>query len=209
MGYKVERHQQYLSLIVNEDLEIATAIIDNMDYHSSIFYASVLTMHTIYFPQGIDENVAGYGISLEEKAGSLINNYIDTIFLTIIDGLSDTHDPNLDMNVSTDGRDILWHPTLGSMYFYGQWNEYPENELLFELIRDIITNKLSSNKINWLKIYVAKMADGNVITDCLFNNEQWDDGLDRIANYAKTWKIESDLKGIKQFIVLRRCDLYD
>jgi hypothetical protein len=32
-GYEVDRHSQYLALIVNSELEIATAIIDNPNNH--------------------------------------------------------------------------------------------------------------------------------------------------------------------------------
>ena len=209
MGYEVKRHPQYLQFLVNSELEIATNIIDNPGAHPSVMEVMVLAIHPTYFPNGIKEFFVGMGTSIQDQVKSALVNYIGSTFLTIIDALSDTHNPDLDFAVNTNGKDVLWHPKLGPLNSQGKWAEYPAEEYLFELLKDQIPNRLTANKINWLKIYVCKMADGKIMGDCNFNNEPWEDGLSMISEYAKGWNMNVDFLALKQFIVFRRCDAYD
>ncbi len=96
MGYDVKRHPQYLALIVNSQLEICLAVIDNPANHPSVIHLMISVSHKQYFPDGIVENVAGMGHSLEDQASNVLNNYINSTLLTIIDSLIDSHNPELD-----------------------------------------------------------------------------------------------------------------
>jgi hypothetical protein len=209
LGYQVERHPQYLALIVNSELEIATVIIDNPNNHPSVLQLMILTIHSMYFPNGIEENIVGIGESIRDKVASVIDNYINTTFLPIMDSFSDSHSPELDFSITIDGREILWHPKLGNLTLQGQWNSQPQNEPFFEVIKEKLKKKLTSNKLNWLKLYISKRADGTIIGECNFNNQPWKDGLDDITEYAKSWEMKSNFQGLKQFIVFRRCDACD
>src|SRR3569832_223961 len=209
MGYKVERHPQYLQFTVNSELEIATVIIDNPNSHPSIMEAMVLAIHPKYFPNGIKEFFVGIGTTIQDQVNSALVYYIGSTFLTLIDGLSDTHNPDLDFVVNTHGKDILWHPKLGHLNSQGKWGEYPTDEHFFELLKKQIPDKLTANKINWLKIYISKTFDGKIIGDCLFNNEHWEEGLSVISEYAKGWTVDVDFLALKQFIIFRKCDAYD
>jgi len=209
LGYQVDRHSQYLALIVNSEIEIATAIIDNSNNHPSILHLMILTIQPEYFPNGIQENIVGIGTTLQEKVNSVIDNYINTTFLTIIDSFSDSHNPDLDFSTMINGKEVLWHPKLGNLTFQGQWNDQLQNEPFFEIIKDKLKDKLTSNKLNWLKLYISKRADGTIMGECLFNNEPWEEGLTDITEYAKSWEIKSDFQGLKQFIMFRKCDAYD
>jgi hypothetical protein len=209
LGYQVDRHPQYLALVVNAEIEIATVIIDNPNNHPSILHLMVLTIQPKYFPNGIEENIVGLGTTLEEKVNSVIDNYINTTFLTILDSFSDSHDPNLDFTTIIKGKEILWHPKLGNLALQGQWNEQPQNEPLFEIVKDKLSSKLTSNKFNWLKLYISKQRNGKIDGECLFNNEPWKEGLADIAEYAKSWEPTDNFQGLKQFIMFRKCDAYD
>lgn len=209
IGYRTERHPQYLALIVNEEVEIATAIIVNPNNHPSLLQSMVYTIHPKYFPNGIQECLVGVGASFQDRARSAIDNYVDTIFLPIMDGFSDSHDSNLDFSSTFGGKDVLWHPKLGNAGFQGQWNEYPKKEYLFELLREKIKAILTPNKFNWLKVYVSKQPDGTVIGECLFNNETWNEGQIDVTEYARSWQINGGFRGMKQFIMFRKCDAHD
>lgn len=209
LGYPVERHPQYHALVVNSEIEIATAIIDNPDYHRSILHLMVVTIHQDYFPNGIEENIVGVGDTLERKIHSVLDNYIDTTFLPILESFTDRHNPELDFTSTVGGREVLWHPKLGNLTVQGQWNEQPKNEPFFELLKDTLPNKLGTNKLSWLKLYISKRSDGTIIGECLFNNEPWDEGLSCIAGYASSWRLGGDFQGMKQFIMFRRCDAFD
>lgn len=202
-GYDVKWHQQYQAIVINSELEIATAIIENPNYHPLLIHLMILTIHPKYFKDGIEENIVGVGNTIEEKVESVLNNYLSSTFEPIIDSFTDSHNPALDFYVN----EILWHPKLGNINLQGDWETEPEHDSLFNLLKDIIPEKLSDNKINWLKIYISKNQD-TITAECLFNNKPWEEGLNILNNYAKNWQ-EDDFKGIKQFIMFRKCDKYD
>jgi hypothetical protein len=169
----------------------------------------VQVSHPKYFRGGIQEYCVGVGLNFPDQVGAALNNYINAIFLTIMDSFTESHDPRFDFMVNTDGSDVLWHPKLGSLVLQGKWSGQPQNEPLFELLRNLVPGKLTSNKINWVKIYLSKQPGQEIIGECVFNNQPWEEGLNRVAQYANSWQIEGDFKGIKQFIMFRRCDQYD
>ncbi|GAA3967117.1 DUF6348 family protein [Mucilaginibacter dorajii] len=206
MGYKVEWHNKYQGIVINDELEIATTIVNNPNNHPSVLQLIVLAIHLQYFPGGIQECFVGIGLTFQDQVKSALHNYIDSIFLTIIDSFSESHNPDFDFMVNTDGKDVLWHPKFGSMLLQGKWDEQPIGEPLFELLNKQIPDKLTSNKINWLKIYLFKRDNEPIIGDCLLNNQPWDEGMALVSQYANSWNVEGDFKGIKQFIMFRRCD---
>lgn len=208
MGHNVEMHSQYLALIINSELEIASVIIENPDYHPSLLHLMILTIHPNYFPEGIEENIVGIGETIEQKIESVIDNYLNTTFTPIIDSFTESHYPDLDF-FTNNNREILWHPKLGDLTLQGHWNSYPEGESLFDLLKEKVKNKLGNQKFNWLKIYISKMDESEITGECLFNNEPWEEGLEILYHYAKNWKIEGNFLGQKQFIMFRRCDEYD
>jgi hypothetical protein len=108
-----------------------------------------------------------------------------------------------------NGKEVLWHPNLGSLHTQGQWNKYPQDKLFFDLLKDKIPEQLTSNKINWLKIYISKRVGGEIIGECLFNNVLWEAASNEIFNYAERWEMPGEFHGLKQFIMFRQCDAYD
>jgi hypothetical protein len=209
MGYTIKRHTQYLALIVSDELEVSVMVVENPENHPRIMQLMVSAAHPQYFPNGIIEHIAGLGNTVEDQIRSTLNNYIHSTFMTIIDGFSDRHNPDLDFITIVNEKEILWHPKLGALNAQGQWDEYPEGEPLYDLLKNEIPNRLTTNKINWLKIYISKNANAELIGECLFNNAPWEAALDKIFNYAKTWEMPGEFKALKQFIVFRRCDKYD
>nr|WP_288836450.1 DUF6348 family protein [uncultured Flavobacterium sp.] len=209
LGCQAEKHPQYQALVINSEIEIAAAIIENPNNHPSILHLMILTIHPNYFPNGIEENIVGIGADIREKVNSVLDNYINTTFLPIIDSFTDSHHQDLDFSVMMNGKEVLVHPKLGNLTLQGQWNDPPQNEPFFEILKDKLKDKLTSDKFNWLKIYISKRADGTIIGECLLNNVPWEEGLDVITEYAKSWRLKSDFQGLKQFIMFRKCDVFD
>jgi hypothetical protein len=208
MGYIIEKSQQYIALTVNSELEIATFIIDDPNNHPSLIHLMVLAIHKNYFPNGIQENIVGLGDNLKEKVDSVLENYLSTTFVPIMDSFSDNHYPDLDF-FTNNTREILWHPKLGGIAYQGQWKEKVENEPLFDLLKEKIKTKLPDQKLNWLKLYVARQPQGDIIGECLLNNQPWEEGLTELIAYAKQWPQKGDFLGQKQFIMFRQCDKYE
>lgn len=209
LGYKVEKNPKYLGLIVDSELEIATVIIDNPNNHPNIIHLMVLTIHPVYFPDGIEENLVGIGSNIEEKTESVLNNYLNTTFNPIMQAFTDSHNADLDFSTTETGREILWHPKPGNISLQGKWTTEPEEDIFLELLKERIKPKLADQKFNWLKVYISKQDNREPIGECLFNNEPWQEGYEIILKYAETWKNEGAFHGLKQFIMFRRCDAFE
>ncbi len=202
-GHQVEWHKQYIALIIDGELEIACLQLDNPG-NPQVLHLMISTTHPQYFPDAIIENVAGFGVSLTDQANATWHNYLTSTFDTILYGLNDTHDPNLDFTAN----DVLWHPKVGAFISLGQWPEYPAEDHFFQLLKSQIPPKLT-NKINWLKIYSYKNTSGEIIAECLFNNNHWQEGYEIIHAYAQSWQMPGEYHALKQFIIFLRCDAYD
>ncbi|SKC40701.1 DUF6348 family protein [Ohtaekwangia koreensis] len=205
-NYKIGWSTQYRALILNSEIEISTAIINSSDLDAKIIHLTIAIVHKKYYPNGIIENIVGVGNTISEKIDAALNNFFITIFPVVIEGLSDSHNPDVDFK---DHNGILWHPKIGNLATQGQWSLPPDNESLYNLLKEKIKDILHDNKFNWLKIYVARMPNNDIIAECTLNNIAWQDGYIIIYNYAKNWDQAGTFLGLKQFIVVRRCDVHD
>ena len=171
-------------------------------------HKSVLSMHIGtyledgFFPQGILDNIAGFGDTDEEKIDSFIENYLSTTFQTIINSLGCLFDKGCDIY-----RDNYhWHTSIGNLYLLGKW-QTPRNERdFYNLLIDILPQKFTTEyRIQSLKCFVARTKSGYV-TECLLNNEDWDEGAERLRQYAQSWQDEASFLSIKQLLIFRLCD---
>jgi hypothetical protein len=210
LGYEVEKNEEYLALTINSELEIAGTVIDIPNTHPSLIQIMILLIHPEYFPKGIIDNVAGIGSTIQEKIDSALENYLNTTFNTIMESFKENHIPEMDFTTKVNDRDILWHPNFGELVFQGEWKEFPDGEPLYEILKEKIKSKIKNQKFNWLKLYISKNSNNEIIGECLFNNEPWEEGLEMISKYAEKWgqNIEYFLAQ-KQFIVFKRCDAFD
>ncbi|WP_196893606.1 DUF6348 family protein [Aureivirga marina] len=206
-GIAVEFSTKYAALIVASKIEIATAIMPG-EHHQAMLPVIFFTINEKYFPKGIEASLVGLGNSIEEKVNSVIENYIEFIFETIYRSFSENHNEGLDFK-TTKEREILWHVNSSDLILQGKWNNSNIEEGLFSKVEAKLKENLVDKKLNWLKIYVARQADGEITSECLLNNEIWEEGQEIIKEYAKTWDDESIFLSQKQFIVLRRCDAFD
>ncbi len=206
LNYEVNISQQYWLLTVNAELEIATAIIDSAENHPNLIHLMIMVSHKLHFPNGIKENIVGAGYNLQEKVDSVLKNFLGTTFPAIMDGFTESHMPELDFN---DDKGVLWHPKLGGLWFQGQWENQPDGEPLFDLLKERLKTAMADQKFNWVKTYIARQPDGNIMAECLLNNVPWEDGYKEIYEYGKTWGQAGVFLGQKQFMMIRRCDLFD
>lgn len=210
LGYPVERNTQYLAITVNEHLEIAGAIIDTPGAHPLLAQVMLISIHKEYFPQGIKTHLAGIGETRNDQAESAADNYLKSIFPALIESLGEQHS-GVDFQSHTDGREMLWHPNMGSLIFQGQWTnaEAYEHETLLNLLKNGIKSQLPNQKLNWLQLFMARQADGEITVECLLNNEPWENGALILHRYVEQWPKTSAYQSQKQFMVFRRCDAFD
>ena len=155
-----------------------------------------------YFPQGIIDNIAGFGNTDEEKVHSLIENYLATTFQTIINSLNCCFDEGCDIYAA----DYHWHTCLGNLYLLGKWQTPPKERDFYDLLVDILPQNFTTNvRIQSLKCYIARIKEDYII-ECLLNNEPWDEGAERLRQYAQRWPQETSFLVVKQLLVFRLCD---
>lgn len=193
----------------NGKIGILVEILEDPNLHPSVAKVGVLIAVEDFFGKGLSEVLAGIGDTMEQKVNSALQNLLTVTLPPVLDAFTDSHDPDLDFSVSSKGREILWHPKLGSLGFQGQWSEYPEYDRLFRILQDWLKEKMVDRKFNWLKIYVAKQGDGSIMGDCSLNNEFYEDGFKLLEEYAKAWDNADNFRAVKQFILFRRCDACD
>lgn len=193
---------------IDGDIGILIEYIENKDLHPMIMQIGARVAVRDYFGRGISEVFVGLGDTLEQKVESGLNNFLSVTFPPILDAMTDSHDPDLDFMIIYDGKEILWHPKLGAIGFQGKWNEHPQNETLFYLLKDWLKDQLPNKKFNWLKIYIGKQDDGSITGDCSLNNDFKEDGYRILEEYAKSLDNNTFI-GAKQFILFRRCDACD
>ena len=210
LGFDVEKNEEYLALSVNSELEIAVTVINNPNTHPSLIQLMILVIHPKYFPKGILDNVAGIGSSIHEKIDSALENYLKTTFNPIIESFSENHIPEIDFTTKINDNKVLWHPNFGELMFQGEWKEFTDGEPLYDILKEKVKYKLSNQKFNWLKLYISKNSSDEIIGECIFNNEPWEEGLSIISEYAKNWDQKVDyFLAQKQFVIFKRCDKFD
>jgi Family of unknown function (DUF6348) len=208
-GYDVEPSSQYAALTVASELEIASVVMEG-DFHPSILNTLILTIHPKHFPKGIDGYTVGFGETVEEKVASVLKNYFSGIFPVVMESFADRPQSELDFFSEQDGRPILWHTTVGDLICIGNWQDVSEdNYPIYTLLKDKLTGQMSRQKFNWLKLYVAHQPNGDIIAECLLNNQIWDEGTKILYEYVETWQPSADFLAQRQFIMCRRCDAYD
>ncbi|KAA2245378.1 hypothetical protein F0L74_05290 [Chitinophaga agrisoli] len=210
LQYQAIPSPEFDILEVNGEFAIVPSI-GRINEHPNAYVVQldVLTLHPVYFPEGIEVHVAGLGRELGEGIASAVNNYVGTIFPPIVESFTCNHQPDLDFISTATGREILWHPRPGIMSLQGTWNSMPEEDALFALLKTALQQNLPDQQFNWLKLYIARQPDGEIIAECILNNVAWDLGTEIIYTYAQAWPQPGDFLSQKQFIMFRRCDRYD
>lgn len=91
----------------------------------------------------------------------------------------------------------------------GDWNESECPTSLYDLVAGKIPDSLADQKLNWLKLYIARQPNGEIACDCLLNNLPWVEGIPILENYAETWAKTNAFRSQKQLTMFRKCDACD
>jgi hypothetical protein len=202
LGFQVVSYSQQLSLAINNELLIVTEIIHNPNYHQRLLHLYIRTIYQDYFLDGIEEHVVGIGETMPEKINSVLYNYSNTTLLPIINSIGNEHESDINF-ISNDQK---YSVEIGDIGVQGKWENKPEKDIFFNLLFGEIIGVIQPTKFNWLKIYIAKQADGSISGECLLNNQPWHEGFQKIYQFVETWENTNSFLGLKQFIMFRKPD---
>ena len=156
-------------VLASRGLTISCQVL-NQTRHPTAFTCTlaVRVVHSTYFPQGLDEYLAGIGHDEVEALTNGAQIYVAGVFATILDSLAGQHEPALDL-VSATGQP-LWHPLLGLLQVQGAWSnqEAPElrAESWWELLKPALLSHLVPQPFHWLKVYASRQPNGKFIGEC-------------------------------------------
>ncbi|GAB3635997.1 hypothetical protein GCM10027422_15870 [Hymenobacter arcticus] len=205
---EVAWHEEYLRLKPT-GLMLATEVL-GQTRHPNAFTCTlgVRVFHQAYFPDGIADFLAGIG---EDELTAVTNgasNYVEGMLPTILEGISAQHDPALDI-LAPSGEPI-WHPLMGLLQVQGAWSAHSadlEDTHFFELLRPALLAHLSPEPFHWLKVYISRQPAGEIISECLLDNQPWPEGLALLQAEASAWPRSGQFAGQKQFMLFRKCGL--
>ena len=197
-------------LVINDCKMTIKAGVSNKTQHQN---AIVLQLDFIIKHENFDteilESVAGIG--RENDIYQAIRNgtatFVSNVLEVIAEGFCDTHNPELDFETLLGDRQQIWHPKIGGLHAQGYCSiNTIDNSRIFNILKDEIVPRLGTKRFYWVKVYVSRQADGEIITQCTFNNEPFLKAQQKMEEYAKSWNTGNQFKGEKQFILIRQCD---
>ncbi|NIG55987.1 DUF6348 family protein [Chitinophaga sp. Cy-1792] len=192
------------ALFIDNQLLLEPTIIPTPGMHPLLVQVNFQARHEA-FQDIISEMVAGIGDTMAARLDSAISNYMSTTLPPIMDSLTDSHYPELDFQ---DANDILWHPKPGNIGFQGSWEDtdMPDDNVMMQLLTPALSAIIPDQQFNWIKIYYGIQGSEITGSDCLLNNEPWPEGDAILKDFVLQWATPDHFKGIKHFIMLRRCD---
>ena len=203
-GYDATPDLPNLMIRIGDKMRIELAPIPiTSDIHKSVLPMHIGTyLEDGFFPQGILDNIAGFGDTDEEKIDSFIENYLSTTFQTIINSLSCLFDKGCDIYQDN----YHWHTSIGKLYLLGKWQTPRYERDFYNLLIDILPQNFTTKyRIQSLKCFVAR-TKGGYVAECLLNNEDWLEGAERLRQYAQVWQDNASFLSIKQLLIFRLCD---
>ena len=94
------------------------------------------------------------------------------------------------------------------------YNEYVKNDdsnnyssfLWYAIISREIPFMLANTRVNIIKVYGAKMPDGEIVTECYINNNHSESIENAIIEYIDKWDNKEEFFSIKQFFFILQYD---
>ncbi|WP_394346413.1 DUF6348 family protein [Hymenobacter metallicola] len=204
-GLQVARHGDQI-VIAPYSLMLDTTVFERTQHPNAVVLGlGFRLIHSQFFPAGIVECLAGLGENDSDAIDSGIQNYLHSGFSTVVEALEGNHNPALNITSATGA---LWHSTLSPIQVQGAWadrQEHINEHHFFDLLKPQLLRQLTSEALCWLKLYTSKQPSGEIIAECLLNNEPWQEGLALVYQDAEQWPASAAFAGQKQFLVFRRC----
>jgi Family of unknown function (DUF6348) len=196
--------------IISEDgITVEAKIINHKTFpQSESFQINFYTSHK-FFQKSIEERLSGIGENDTTALQYGIQSFLSGQFPVIIDGIDLKHSPEMDFDVIGGNEKTHWHPLIGDIQLQGELSKRQDStvyEKTYSFIKPLLTSKLkeSNQDFHWFRYYVSKMPNGEIIADCYYDNEPYDEGLEVLKKFALTWGT-TEFAGQKQFIMLRHC----
>lgn len=196
-------------IISENGITVEAKIINHKTFpQSESFQINFYTSHK-FFQNSIEERLSGIGENDTTALRYGIQSFLSGQLPIIMDGIDLKHSPKMDFDVIGRNEKTHWHPLIGDIQLQGELSKREDStvyEKTYSFIKPLLTSKLkeSNQDFHWFRYYISKMPNGEIIGDCYYDNEPYDEGLEVLMKFALTWGT-TEFAGQKQFIMLRHC----
>jgi hypothetical protein len=196
-------------IVSGNGLTVEAKIINHKTFpQGESFQINFYTSHK-FFQNSIEERLSGIGKNDTTALQYGIQSFLSGQFPVIIDGIDLKHSSAMDFDVIGRNENAHWHPLIGDIQLQGELSKRQDStvyEKTYSFIKPLLTSKLkeSNQDFHWFRYYISKMPNGEIIGDCYYDNEPFDEGLEVLKKFALTWGT-TEFAGQKQFIILRHC----
>jgi hypothetical protein len=215
-GHTIERGDS--SLVVSPlqiTVESRTGQAEIHANNDQVIQISIKASHQQEFPEGIWESLAGLGKNEDEAFSYAAEAWTTGVFPPIHDVLMPAELPgfavprcNLVTRNEASGELFPWQVYLGPLQATESFPErgnIPEEVLLKQMF-NAMTGELISQRLIWIKAFVAKLPDGSIHADCWLNNQNWIEGLNALYWFAEELPRVEAYAALKQFMIVKPCD---
>lgn len=169
--------------------------------------------HPELFPNGIFEYQYSFGgrETLDEALLSGFDTWLKTDWETLLDAALPHEARHLHLKMQFDDKQLNRLVLLGSVGFYPPKDEtcHTDDEhgefcecCLFTQSLEAFKPLLESPECYAIRVFVSRDDEGEVTADCRVNGEDWNNAVDALKNYAKTWTNDG-ISFRKQYIIIR------
>lgn len=212
-GLQPEAHSEELRL--SSGLRIKAEFLDAVDVPQSHVRTCthITATHDTFFPNGLAEFVHAAGSTVEEALREGFSNWAKTDLIALEDAARAEPRDCTSMTMefpSWDGkprtRRIIFGPTLhlATGPAPSQDEEHPFCPCcLFTNSMEAFQPVLDSEETLGIRLFASRDAQGECAADCRINGEDFAPGVEKLNDYARTWRATPGLEYRKQYVVVR------
>lgn len=196
-------------IVSTTGLTVSSEIFNNRKYDDGeTFQLNFYTTHPL-FAKSIEERLVGIGANDTAAIINGVQSFLEGQFAVIVAAIEMKHSPEMDFVIIDENGNSHWHPIIGDIRVQGELHGKMDSmiyEKTYRVVRPLLEDRVKSSigNFHWFRYYISKMADGEIIGDCYFDNEPYEEGLDALRTLAGGWET-TEFTGQKQFIMLRLC----
>lgn len=153
------------------------------------------------FCESFIEPITGMGETLDDAFQQCVGNFLIGPLHVIENCIKDKGDKNFE-TFFLDKRKS-WQLFEG--FVQGIRNEDEKRYIqIWSVIEEKIKERLGNRRIYWIKVYVGKFSNGEIISKCRINGVYNNDISEAISEYIKTWNSNKDIFSIKQYFIIKQ-----
>jgi hypothetical protein len=186
-------------------IALETKVVEQTTHPNAVIaMLGVRLSHPRYFPLPLQVYLAGYGTTPAEAVANGAQTYGSGVLAPVLEAMSGTQEPKLDDMSQADG--CSWQPVVGPLQVQGAWTGVPDldPQHLLALFTPLLQRLHFHRPFHWLRLYLSRQPNGEVIVECLLDNEPWEAGSTLLQAEVATWPHAGQFAGQKQLLLFRQ-----